>query len=242
MTMAVRLFVDFDGTITLQDVGNDVFARFSGGRNQEAIGNYHGGRLSAHDLFLEEAALAGAVSRDELDALIDAEQIDGGFFRFLEFCRARGLEPCILSDGLDYYIDRILRRCGAPEVPRFANHLRLAGGEEGRVTLALEFPAGNPDCGRCASCKRNIMLGRAGDDDVIVYVGEGYSDRCPAAMPTWSSRRSRSRRTARKRISRICPYATFDDVRTRLEGLLARGEVRKRRRAELMRRAAFRAE
>lgn len=251
--MAVKVFMDFDGTVTVRDVGNDVFGRFSGGRNQEAIDRYHDERLSAHDLFQIEAALAGAVSHDELNALIDAEVIDDGFVRFIAFCRTRDLDPCILSDGLDYYVDRILLRSGAGEVPRFANHLRLigavpasdasqAGDGAGRVTLALEFPAGNADCDRCACCKRNIMLGRAGEEDVIVYVGEGYSDRCPARYADLVfAKKSLQTYCQNENISYL-PYTTFDDVRTQLGHLLEKGAVRKRRRAELERRAAWRAE
>ncbi len=242
MTMAVKVFMDFDGTITTRDVGNEVFGRFSGGRNQGPIDSYHDGRLSAHDLFLEEAALAGAVSHDELDALIDAQEVDPGFLRFLELCRRQGWEPCILSDGLDYYIDRILGRIGAGAVPRFANHLRLAGADDGRARLVLEFPAGNADCDRCACCKRNIMLGRTGDDDLIVYVGEGYSDRCPARYADLVfAKRSLQTYCRNENISYL-PYATFADVRARLESLLTRGALHKRRRAALERRAAWRAE
>ena len=61
------------------------------------------------------------------------------------------------------------------------------------------------------------MLGSAGDGDVLIYVGDGYSDRCPVeyadlvfakgSLQTWCQQNNIS----------YLPYRSLDDVRRRLE-------------------------
>ncbi len=103
-----------------------------------------------------------------------ARSVLQGFRRFL---RSAGVELVIASDGLDYYIDRLLSRDGLGIVGFRANRLVC----DGDRLAAIEFPYyDSMDCKRCGNCKRSHLedLRRAGH--VVVYVGNGYSDRCPA--------------------------------------------------------------
>ena len=240
--MAVRVFVDFDGTVTAHDVGNALFEGLGGPECRRLIAAYHAGTLSARDCFLGEAALAGEFEPRAMDRILDAQELDAHFAPFARYCREQALPLCILSDGLDYYIDRILGRHGLEGIPRLANTLRLVPAPGGRVRMALEFPAGHPECDRCAMCKRNVMLARSGDRDAIVYVGEGYSDRCPAAYADLVFAKEELQRHCQQENISYLPYRTFADVQRQLRGLLEGPGVPKRHRAEARRREAFRAE
>ena len=241
--MALRVFVDFDGTITRQDVGNVFFRTFGGAACDALVCRYHEGTLSAPALFRAEAAAMGRVDRRSLAALVDAQEIDPSFPAFAAFCRARGVPVRILSDGLDYYIGRILAREGCADVPFTANRAALVpAGRDGTVEVALEFPNADAVCDRCACCKRNAMLGEAGENDRIVYVGEGYSDRCPARYADVVFARDHLQAYCQEENISYYPYTTFDDVRSRLAAILDGPPLRARARAERERRAAFRRE
>ncbi len=241
--MAVKIFVDFDGTITINDVGNTLFREFGGSACDGFIAEYHEEKLSARELFRREAAAAGRVLPVELNALLDRQGIDPGFKDFVDFCRLRNIEFHIISDGLDYYIDRVLRAHGIRDVSFVANSLSLEpSGTDGRTLLSLDFPHSDSVCDRCACCKRNFMLTHGGDDDILVLIGEGYSDRCPAQYADIVF--------AKKDLQTFCQqenisyylYSTFHDVTERLTELLGRRQLRKRRRAELKRKEAFQRE
>jgi len=45
-----------------------------------------------------------------MDGFLDAQEIDPTFADFQRFCAGRGFPLAILSDGMDYYIRRILER------------------------------------------------------------------------------------------------------------------------------------
>jgi 2,3-diketo-5-methylthio-1-phosphopentane phosphatase len=179
--MALRVFVDFDGTITRNDVGNALFRRFGGEACDALVDRYRSGEISAQTCFQREAEAMGRFSRATMDAFLDAQEIDASFHGLVEFCGEEGIEICILSDGLDYYIRRILKRHGLTGVPFFANVLSFTEPrDDGSAQAAIAFPYSDAECARCACCKRNLMITRAAEEDIICFVGEGFSDRCPA--------------------------------------------------------------
>ncbi len=241
--MALSVFVDFDGTVTRQDVGNAFFRRFGGARCEAHIAEYHAGRISAQECFRRELAEVGELNLREAEAFVAEQQIDPRFVDFAVFCAASGIALRIVSDGLDFYIDRILRSNGVRGVPVFSN--RLLPGEpsaRGDVLPSLEFPMPDAECAICACCKRNIMLAHAGDDDIIVYVGEGFSDRCPVRYADVVFAKDELQVYCQKENISYYLYETFGDVLARLTELLARRKLRKRARAEARRREVFASE
>jgi len=238
--MALKAFVDFDGTITRADVGNSFFLTFGGPVCEKIVEEYQSGKITAQECFRRELAEIGTIDRRAVDAFIGEQEIDPSFPRFVQFCRAQGIPCSIVSDGLDHYIARILEANGVAGVPFFSNVLRLSPPDaHGRSIPTLEFPYPDTDCGTCACCKRNIIVTHAGDDDIIVYVGEGYSDQCPVRYADIVFAKDSLQAYCQRENISYHLYRTFDDVVARLEELIARKRIRKRRRAEALRRELF---
>jgi 2,3-diketo-5-methylthio-1-phosphopentane phosphatase len=235
--MSARIFVDFDGTITTHDVGNALFRTFGGAVCAEYIRQYHEGAISAQECFRAEAAAAGAVDKNAVRRFLAEQTIDGGFPAFVEYCRSQDFPLCVLSDGLDLYIAPLLERAG--NVPFVSNRATI---DPRDGTLRLEFPHANAECDRCACCKRNIMLTGTPDDDVLVYIGEGYSDRCPAGYADVVFAKDTLQTYCREQNISYHPYTTFDDVRRTLRSLVERRRLRRRYRAAVRRREVFVAE
>lgn len=241
--MSLRLFVDFDGTITRGDVGNTFFRTFGGTACDGLVRRFRAGEITARECFLGEAKAMGRVSSEALDGLVDAQEIDPSFRDLVAFCRERGVDLLIVSDGLDYYIRRILMRNGCGEVPFVANVATLVRpGGDGRVEVSVAFPHSDAECDRCACCKRNIMLTASAEEDIIGYVGEGFSDRCPVRYADIVFAKDVLQTYCQDENISYYPYGTFDDVVGRLRHLLDRTGLRPRPRAAVERRAAFRHE
>ncbi len=239
----MKIFADFDGTITIGDGGNTLFRHFGGPAVDAAIDAYYAEEISARECFRRKAAACGSVVKEEVDRVLDEQRLDPGFKGFVEFCAERGLPLCILSDGMDYYIDRMLAREGMRGIDRVSNILTMVPGNDGgSVRFEIDFPAGNADCDRCACCKRNIMLSRSGEADFLVYVGEGYSDRCPAAYADMVFAKDALQSHCQRENISYLPYRTFEEVRIGVAKLLTRKHLRPRRSAALRRAAAFIAE
>lgn len=239
--MSLNVFVDFDGTITRQDVGNAFFREFGGDICAQHVAAYKAGEISAKELFRREVSAIGVLDESRAETFLRGQRIDESFKGFVDFCRARGIGLHIVSDGLDYYIARILSYNGIGDVSFFANRLDVVR-ENGMARLAIGFPHDDAECTRCACCKRNIMMTLSGDDDIIAYVGEGYSDRCPAQYADIVFAKDELQKFCQESNISYLLYSSFDDVVQRLEGLLARKKLRPRREATMKRRDLFIAE
>jgi 2-hydroxy-3-keto-5-methylthiopentenyl-1-phosphate phosphatase len=241
--MGLKLFVDFDGTITCGDVGNIFFRTFGGAPCDELVRRFRAGEISARECFLGEAKAMGRVAPGALDELLDAQEIDTSFRDLVTFCRERCVELLVVSDGLDYYIRRMLVRYGCGDVP-FVSNVATFGvpGEDGRTEVSVAFPHPDAVCDRCGCCKRNIMLTVSAEEDVIAYVGEGFSDRCPVRYADIVFAKDVLQTYCQNENISYYPYTGFGDVVARLRHLLDNSRARPRPRAAVERRAAFRHE
>jgi 2,3-diketo-5-methylthio-1-phosphopentane phosphatase len=219
----VKIFSDFDGTITLQDVGDAMFEAFGGVRCRDFVREYQDGGISAVECFRRECDACGIVDIVELNAFLDRQEIDLSFVDFAGVCRAEGLDLYIVSDGMDYYIKRILERHQVGNVPFVANMLRLIT-VDGTSSVRFEpsFPYTDEVCDRCACCKRNLLLTLSGDDDIIIYIGEGYSDRCPARFADVVFAKEELLKYCQQENISYFEYRTFADIRQRLERILSK--------------------
>lgn len=239
--MTLKVFIDFDGTITKQDVGNAFFSRYVGRERYDAIlREYKSERISAQECFRRGVAAIGRVNRVEALRYVRSQEIDPSFKNLLAFCKNKGIEVHVVSDGLDFYINEIFAANGVQNVSVFSNVLELLpAGTEGEYDLRLSFPYADVECQRCACCKRNIMLTRSGDEDIIVYVGEGYSDRCPAQYADIVFAKDVLQTFCQRENISYYLYGSFNDVIERMNALLANRRLHKRPAADMKRRETF---
>jgi 2-hydroxy-3-keto-5-methylthiopentenyl-1-phosphate phosphatase len=169
------IFCDFDGTLAQNDVGDLLFKTFANWPEcEKTIQEWIRGEISSRELWQREAATA-RFTREQLDILCDAQLLASGFLEFVDFCRQQHYPLIVLSDGLDYYIQRILLRQGL-DLPVFANHLEFVPPDK----IAVSFPYLDHGCGKCGNCKGYHVRRLAKPGEKIVYIGDGYSDRCGA--------------------------------------------------------------
>lgn len=207
--MTTLIFTDFDGTVSRRDVGYSMFYHFSGGRNDALLPDWKAGRITSREVLMQEAAMVSA-SPAEIMAFLDQFVIDEGFKPFVALCRQNGIEPVIVSDGLDFYIKHILSRhdLGDLEVVCNVGTLHSTG-------LNITFPRDNTACPRCGNCKGEIIeeyKSRVTGPCRTIFIGDGYSDTCAA--------RTADVLLAKKDLAHYCrahniaynTYDTFFDV------------------------------
>ncbi|HUL44996.1 MAG TPA: MtnX-like HAD-IB family phosphatase [Bacteroidota bacterium] len=236
----IKIFIDFDGTVANNDVGDQLFERFGGQQSVDAVREYLQGTISAVSCFRKECDSCGVVDREVLDGFLEHQTIDESFPAFVEFCRRQNIDHCILSDGMDYYIRKILSDQGLSDVPFFSNTLTLhPENHDGSVRFVPSFPYTDETCDRCASCKRNHILSLCADSDIIIYVGEGYSDRCPSRYADIIFAKDELLKYCRQEGIPSFEYRRFADIQHRLESMIdershgAARIFRKRRQAVL---------
>jgi 2,3-diketo-5-methylthio-1-phosphopentane phosphatase len=231
-----KIFVDFDGTITKKDVGEILFLQFGNAEKaKEIVQDWIDRKINSRESWRLLCRTIEKLDKNEFDRFIDSQEIDESFKTFVDYCNADKHEIRIVSDGLDYYIDRILNRNGLSFVERFSN--KLAFDDNGG--FYPEFPYTDEECDRCANCKRNHIINYSGDEDYTVYIGDGYSDLCPAQYCDFIFAKGSLLRYCE--INRITyfPFENFIDVINKLNELAARKRLKKRFQAQLKRKEVY---
>ena len=143
--MGLRLYVDFDGTITTEDVGNLFFRTFGGPVCDTLVSRYRAGEMSAKECFRGETAAIGHLPVERARVFVREQPVRPGMLELVEFCRTHAVPIKILSDGLDFYIDEILGMQGIAGVPVSSNILRLGIPDaDGRSPAEVVFPVVRP--------------------------------------------------------------------------------------------------
>ena len=218
--LVARVFCDFDGTISLTDTSNLIFARFADPSWEVVEERWIAGEIDAVTCMAAQVGLIEA-PLSAIDALLDQVELRDGFAELLGWCKARDIPFAIVSDGVDYFIQRILKRHGIDNVTVIANHLVAAGADR----WTLEHPWRRPDCaGRSGVCKCAVVVPE-GDDLATVFAGDGRSDFCVATRPDILFATGRLERFCCERRIPFVPFDSFHDVRTALDAL---GERRPR--------------
>jgi 2-hydroxy-3-keto-5-methylthiopentenyl-1-phosphate phosphatase len=159
----LRLVVDWDGTVTVQDSLVQVIHEFGDPALLAELEPRVGVDLTLHEeIALEFAAITAPL--DEVVAWVVAHvEVRPGLRELAE------LRPVVVSAGFHELIEPVLRREGV-QLEVLANRVEpLPDGW--RVHFRDEAA-----CASCGEpCKRGSVAG-----EPYVYVGDGYSDRCAA--------------------------------------------------------------
>jgi 2-hydroxy-3-keto-5-methylthiopentenyl-1-phosphate phosphatase len=180
--MPPTLLIDFDGTVVPYDVEFELFAHFGGAdRAGEVVARWERGELDVPErLRLGFKALHDSgVTRSQLDSFLDRVPIDPSFLPFLKFLQDRRWPHLILSDGLTWYIEGVLRRHGLQAIPPIISNII-----DFEQDWQLRFPNRNGDCSpcrQCATCKRYPVREARARAGPVVFVGDGRADRWAAA-------------------------------------------------------------
>jgi 2-hydroxy-3-keto-5-methylthiopentenyl-1-phosphate phosphatase len=234
----MRVYSDFDGTIAVQDIGNQLFRKYAGAQAVEIAKHYLSRTITAREWLAQECAAVPSVTAKELDTFVHQFSLDPSFGAFVEFCRHRNIPLVVLSDGFDFYVERLLKKHGYGGLPFYSNHLEFV--QQGGVTkMVPSFPYTDAECHLCGNCKRNHLLTLSGDDDIIVYIGDGISDRCPVRYADIVFAKGGLIRYCQEQNVTYHEFRDFTDVMERLDVLLQRKRIRKRREAEMARREVF---
>jgi 2,3-diketo-5-methylthio-1-phosphopentane phosphatase len=175
--MRLAIFCDFDDTIVRTNVTDGVLERFAEPRWLEIQENWLAGKLSAREVLEYQMPLV-TVTQEDLDAYINSIEVDPFFAEFALSCTRNDDSLYILSDGFDYWIDRILRRAlsaydgAVKKIPVFACGLSVNVNR-----LNISFPYFPQGCMHgCATCKPTLFNELKDSAEKTIVIGDGVSD------------------------------------------------------------------
>lgn len=234
--LTYTVFTDFDGTIAVQDIGDDLFVRFGDPEVcSRSFHEYRTGVIDAKECWRRGFATLRPVTKEEFSSFACEHAVDAHFPDFVAFCDERKIPVRVVSDGYDAYIGPVLKQAGLERLERFSNTLEFL--PDGSVRPV--FPYTNAECPRCANCKRDHLLTRSSDEEVIVYIGDGVSDRCPAGFADIVFAKDALVGYCETHNITFHRFHDFSDVLKTFRTIVETKTPRKRRTAELARHDIF---
>jgi 2,3-diketo-5-methylthio-1-phosphopentane phosphatase len=164
----IKIFCDFDGTITKKDVSIALLDRFTEGSWKQLPKNVVKGNIGSKGAYLLiKDKIKGEIS--EMQKYVSEFEIEDGFLEFFNFVSGRYSFE-IVSDGFSFYIKEILKKWGI-EAKFWASELIKENSGFNFI-----FPNQSDFCDLCATCKLKII--RNNSENFTVFIGNGISDRC----------------------------------------------------------------
>ena len=226
------IFSDFDGTITEIDVTDSILTQFADPAWIKVEQQWVRGEIGSRECLARQMDLVHA-SVGDLNALIGSVLLDPHFAGFHSWLSKRAIPFYVLSDGFDYVIRRILRRCGVTGPLSngshlFASSLRI---ESGRLSTAFPHPAVVCEHG-CATCKAAVMRRLKGAYAPSIFIGDGLSDRFAAAEADLVFAKKRLLEYCRNQRIECVPFETFADIAAAVSKLIGPRQASTRRKRE----------
>ena len=231
-----KIFLDFDGTITKNDVGEEIFRKFlDESIVKKIVDNLMADKISSRQCWESLCESASITDKNGFDDFILSQEVDPALHRLVDYCEKNGFQLFVLSDGFDYYIEKILKRESLNHLKVFSNKLIL--NENGK--LIPTFPYYNADCRSSSNCKRTHIIENSSEEDYTVFIGDGNSDNDAIQYVDFIFAKDDLLKFCEVQRITYFPFKDFDDVIIRLNDLISKKRLKKRHQAELKRREAF---
>lgn len=204
---------DFDGTVTEEDVSFALLDTFADGNWRERLKDYQAGRISVGRFNTEAFAMVKADRASLVKVAKSGVRIRAGFGEFLAYCQRKGFRLVIVSNGLDFYIEEILRDIGTEDIEISAAHTRFHPG-------GLEVQYIGPDGSRLEDDFKGAYVNSFLEEGYrILYVGNGTSD-LPPARRCYHIFATSSLLAHCQRLNLKCtPFTDFKEIVSTIEAL-----------------------
>ena len=167
------LILDFDGTVTEKDIGDEVCDRFADPGWKAIDDAWVRNEISLPEAQRQMWALARASRQEAVAYALEVGHRRPGLPQLLDAVAAQGGETWLASGGFDFYVEALLGSEAARFSRRYYNSTRFA---DGRIEVG--FPHEALACERCAVCKGKVCDEARAVAAHVIFVGDGSSDRC----------------------------------------------------------------
>lgn len=179
--MRERILVsDFDGTITKKDTLSKFLEDYANPKWLDIENDWRDGIIGSQECLVKQFALVPDLCPQLIDEFLETIEIDENFILFSQKAQEMNMPVIILSDGLDYFINRILEKNKIDYINVITNHAYF--NEYGK--FIIEFPNNSHKCtNNAGTCKCKVVRNLKKLYKKVYYAGDGASDFCVSKMP-----------------------------------------------------------
>ena len=203
---------DFDGTITDRDGLYAFIQIYAKGDWEKVEQDWTDGKISSKECLIEEFKLVPNLSEKLIEEFIKTMNIDETFSDFYQFIHEKNIDLYIVSDGVDYFIDKILGKYGLNNLKIISNH-----GEFKNGIFEWSFPNDSKNCiNNAGTCKCEVLKNLYKEYNEIWYIGDGVSDYCVADKADILFAKKRLAKYCEEKKIKFFEYESFKDIKEKL--------------------------
>jgi 2-hydroxy-3-keto-5-methylthiopentenyl-1-phosphate phosphatase len=178
MKQKTAVQIDFDGTVTLEDVSFLLLDTYVGSEWRKHLDAYSTGDITVGAFNQKVFGMMKADRKTMTDFVLSSPhvKIRPGFKELVDYCREKGYKTLIVSNGLSFYIEALLKTLGIKNLEvHAAENTFFKGG----MDVKYLGPDGNPvDAGFKEAYTKDLR--KQGYN--VIYIGNGTSDIHPARL------------------------------------------------------------
>lgn len=207
----LRIFTDFDGTITEQDTLVFLAERLGGGPQLvQTMGRLIGeGKLSLRDGIAGEMRSIRAPFAVARALLLEQVKIDPGFPPFARWCAQHRIPLTVLSAGFQEIVALFISSAEFPGLEIRANTLRPDEQQGWQCIFRDQTPFGHD--------KAQALREARAQGHRVIFIGDGLSDRAPAEVADEVFAKPDLAEYCRARGIHCREYQIFDEVLRQLQ-------------------------
>lgn len=212
--MRDMIFVsDFDGTITKIDTLSKFLEDYADAKWLDIENDWIDGKFGSQECLRKQFALIPNLTPKLISDFLDTMEIDDGFINFCKKAKKSNTPVVILSDGLDYFINKLLEKNKIDFVNVITNHAYF----NERDNFVIEFPNDSKHCTKGAgTCKCKVVRNLKKLYKKVVYIGDGTSDFCVSKEPDTLFAKASLAQYCRNNNIDYTEYNTYNDITNKL--------------------------
>lgn len=209
MTTVVQC--DFDGTITEKDIFILLLDAFADGNWRQLLTEHKEGKITLGRFNTEAFAMVKTDRQTLIDLVRRKAKVRAGFRELVDYCHRKDFKFVIVSNGLDFYIDTILRSLGVKDIEVFAAKTRFS-------PTSIKVKYVGPDGSQLQNAfKESYVRLFLKKGYRVIYVGNGLSDIAPARLAHRIFARDALLNSCKEANLNHTPFNDFNDVVRGLE-------------------------
>lgn len=214
--MKTAVQIDFDGTVTIEDVSFLLLDTYVGSEWREYLKEYTSGKIPVGTFNKRVFGMMKADRKTMTDLVLTSERVKirPGFRELLEFCAGKGCKIVIVSNGLHFYIQAILKKLGVDHIKGMEIYAAKNEFFPGGVRVAYIGPEGNELEAGFKEAYTDMLVKKGYR---VIYIGNGDSDIYPSRMAKHVFATDQLLKRCRKEKLACFPFNDFFDVIQGLE-------------------------
>ena len=217
--MKIAVQIDFDGTVTIEDVSFLLLDTYVGSVWREHLKEYSSGKIPVGAFNKKVFGMMKADRKTMTEMVLSSERVKirPGFRELLEYCARQDYKIVIVSNGLLFYIEAILKNLGVRGIKGLEIYAARNDFYPGGVKVAYIGPDGTELEAGFKEAYTEMLVKRGYD---VIYMGNGDSDIYPSRRAKHVFATDQLLKRCRAEKLDCIPFTDFFEVIRGIESLL----------------------